>query len=50
MDYVRRFRFTYSPDGIETQVSYFEGTWVEAIEYQTELTLRGYRDIALGIM
>lgn len=50
MDYVKRFRFTYSPDGIETQVAYFEGTWEEAIAYHEELARRGNTKIALGII
>ena len=50
MDYVRRFRFTYSGDGIETQTAYFEGTWKEAINYHDELKRRGYVNITLGIV
>lgn len=49
MDYVHRFRFTYTDNGVG-QERIILGTWTDATLVQMELTLKGYENIALGIM
>ena len=49
MDYVKRFRFTYT-DGDKPQSVEKVFTWIEAIEFTAELTASGYKNIAMGIV
>ena len=43
------FEFSFSSDGLERQTAYLEGTWLDAIEYHSELIRRGYEGITMRV-